>query len=152
MLLATAQGEVKKTPLKEFESVRRDGLIAMDLEKGDELVAAKLVHDDDDDRHCHVERPGDPLPASATLRSASRTTGGVRGIKLDEGRQGRRAGGRHADGHELLTLSENGSRQAHAVRGVPAAPAAAARASSPTRHAEDRQGRRGAHGRTPRRS
>ena len=43
MLLATKQGEIKKTPLKEFESVRRAGLIAMGLEDGDELVFARLA-------------------------------------------------------------------------------------------------------------
>ena len=40
MILATAQGEVKRTPLSQFESVRRSGLIAMDLPDGDELIAA----------------------------------------------------------------------------------------------------------------
>ncbi len=48
MLLATKKGEIKKTPLKEFESVRRAGLIAMGLETGDELVFARLAKDDDD--------------------------------------------------------------------------------------------------------
>src|SRR3990170_3441132 len=48
LVLATKLGEVKKTALKEFESVRRSGLIAMDLEPGDELVFARLAKEDDD--------------------------------------------------------------------------------------------------------
>ena len=48
MLLATKMGEIKRTPLSEFASVRRNGLIAMNLEPGDELIAAKLARADDD--------------------------------------------------------------------------------------------------------
>ncbi|MEX2372974.1 MAG: DNA gyrase subunit A, partial [Dehalococcoidia bacterium] len=41
MVLATELGVVKRTPLKEFESVRRPGLIAMRLDDGDALIAAR---------------------------------------------------------------------------------------------------------------
>ncbi len=37
LLMCTANGEIKKTKLSEFEVVRSSGLIAMDLEQGDEL-------------------------------------------------------------------------------------------------------------------
>ena len=47
MVMATKLGEVKKTPLKNFANVRRDGLIAMDLEPADELVSANLATDED---------------------------------------------------------------------------------------------------------
>ena len=43
MLMATKLGEIKKTPLKLFANVRRDGLNAMDLEAADELVSAHLA-------------------------------------------------------------------------------------------------------------
>ncbi|GAI10546.1 unnamed protein product, partial [marine sediment metagenome] len=48
LLMATCGGEIKKTPLVNFASVRSSGLIAMDLEEGDELVAARLATDQDD--------------------------------------------------------------------------------------------------------
>jgi DNA gyrase subunit A len=84
LVLATAKGEVKKTPLSEFESVRRAGLIAMDLEPGDELVIARQVHDDDD--IVLVTSGGKSVRFSVgELRSASRQSGGVRGISLGKG-------------------------------------------------------------------
>ena len=43
MVVATKRGEVKKTSLDEFAVVRSLGLIAMDLEPGDELIGARLV-------------------------------------------------------------------------------------------------------------
>jgi DNA gyrase subunit A len=83
MILATKKGEVKKTPLKEFESVRRAGLIAMGLEDGDELVFAQLAKEDDD--VMLVSALGKAMRFSATeLRSASRMSGGVRGMRLVE--------------------------------------------------------------------
>ncbi|HEU4760514.1 MAG TPA: DNA gyrase C-terminal beta-propeller domain-containing protein, partial [Dehalococcoidia bacterium] len=84
MLMATRMGEVKKTPLRNFAAVRRDGLIAMDLEPADEFVAAKLVSDED--QVILVTARGQSLRfAVKTLRSASRLSGGVRGVKLAAG-------------------------------------------------------------------
>jgi DNA gyrase subunit A len=81
MLLATKMGEIKKTPLKEFESVRRAGLIAMGLEDGDELVFARLASDDDD--VMMVSTQGKAIRFTVKeLRSASRMSGGVRGMRL----------------------------------------------------------------------
>ena len=81
MLLATKLGEVKKTPLREFESVRRAGLISMGLEDGDELVFARLAKETDD--VVLVSRQGKAIRFSiADLRSASRMSGGVRGMRL----------------------------------------------------------------------
>ncbi|MCH8815615.1 MAG: DNA gyrase subunit A [Chloroflexi bacterium] len=106
MVVASKQGEVKKTPLKNFENVRRDGLIAMNLEPDDELVSAKLANDTDD--VILVTALGQSLRFSVkTLRSASRLSGGVRGIRL--------APGDYVVGMEvaykgqaLLVASENG--------------------------------------------
>ncbi|MBI2913629.1 MAG: hypothetical protein HYY03_06885, partial [Chloroflexi bacterium] len=84
MLMATKLGEAKKTPLQNFASVRRDGLIAMDLEPADELVAAKLASDAD--RAIIVTARGQALRFTVgSLRSASRHSGGVRGVKLAAG-------------------------------------------------------------------
>src|SRR4051812_25724962 len=81
MILATKLGEVKKTPLREFESVRRAGLISMGLEDGDELVFARLAKETDD--VVLVSSQGKAMRFSiADLRSASRMSGGVRGMRL----------------------------------------------------------------------
>jgi DNA gyrase subunit A len=84
MVLATKLGEVKKTALSEFESVRRAGLIAMGLERGDELVVARLAAEGDDviviTSNGHAVRF-----AINDLRSASRMSGGVRGVRLGHG-------------------------------------------------------------------
>lgn len=106
MVMATAMGEVKKTPLADFKEVRRNGKIAMDLEKGDEFIAAKLVRDDDEVVLITSNGQAIRFPVSE-LRSASRTSGGVRGIKLAKG-------GRVValevvqDGWELFSISERG--------------------------------------------
>jgi len=86
MVMATKLGEVKKTPLKNFANVRRDGLIAMDLEAKDELVSAKLASDED--AAILVTARGQSLKFRVgALRSASRISGGVRGIRLASGDQ-----------------------------------------------------------------
>jgi len=84
LIVATKKGEVKKTALEEFESVRRNGLIAMDLEEDDELIGAKLAHTNDD--ALLITAHGYAIRFTvAELRSASRTSGGVRGIRLGKG-------------------------------------------------------------------
>ncbi len=84
MVMATQLGEVKKTPMKNFANVRRDGLIAMDLEDEDEFVSARICNDSDD--AIMVTANGQAIRfAVKTLRSASRLSGGVRGIKVKDG-------------------------------------------------------------------
>src|SRR5437763_6454950 len=84
MIVATRKGEVKKTAMDEFEVVRRSGMIAMDLEEDDELIGAKLAHADDD--VLMITAQGKAIRFTVEeLRSASRTSGGVRGIRLAKG-------------------------------------------------------------------
>ncbi|MFL5659197.1 MAG: DNA gyrase subunit A [Ktedonobacteraceae bacterium] len=83
MIVATKKGEVKKTAMDEFEVVRRSGLIAMDLEEDDELIGAKLARAGDD--VLMITAQGKAIRFTvAELRSASRTSGGVRGIRLTD--------------------------------------------------------------------
>jgi DNA gyrase subunit A len=107
MLLATRRGEIKKTPLREFESVRRSGLIAMDLEPGDELVFARLAREQDD--VVLVSSQGKAIRFTvAELRAASRTSGGVRGMRLNPDDDAVVAMEVVESGSMLLTLSETG--------------------------------------------
>jgi len=83
MIVATKKGEVKKTAMDEFEVVRRSGLIAMNLEDDDELIGAKLARAEDD--MLLIAAHGRAIRFTvAELRSASRTSGGVRGIRLSK--------------------------------------------------------------------
>ena len=80
LLMATCRGEIKKTAVESFASVRSSGLIAMDLEAGDELVAARLATDQDD--VILVTQNGQSIRFSVSgLRASSRTSGGVCGIR-----------------------------------------------------------------------
>jgi DNA gyrase subunit A len=81
LVQATRRGEAKKTSLAEFESVRRAGLISMDLEPGDEAVTAKQAAEGDD--VIFISDRGRGVRFSVKeLRAASRASGGVRGIQL----------------------------------------------------------------------
>ena len=44
--MATRKGVVKKTALSEFSNPRRKGIWALDIDEGDELIAARLVKAD----------------------------------------------------------------------------------------------------------
>jgi DNA gyrase subunit A len=84
MVMATKMGEVKKTPVDNFTTVRSSGLIAMDLEPGDELVSVSLATDKDD--VLMVSRKGQSIRFDVkSLRPASRISGGVRGMRLAQG-------------------------------------------------------------------
>ncbi len=81
LLMATCRGEIKRTALDRFASVRSSGLIAMDLEEGDELVAVSLATDQDD--VILITQKGQSIRfAVSSLRATSRTSGGVCGIRL----------------------------------------------------------------------
>jgi DNA gyrase subunit A len=84
MVMATKLGEIKKTAVENFSVVRSSGLIAMDLAPKDELVAVALATDKDD--VVLVTRKGQSICFGvSSLRAASRTSGGVRGVRLSEG-------------------------------------------------------------------
>ncbi len=81
LMLATQHGEIKKTASDQFLVVRSSGLIAMDVEEGDELVVARLATDKDD--VMMITRKGQSIRfAVSSLRASLRTSGGVAGIRL----------------------------------------------------------------------
>ena len=82
--LATVKGRVKRMPLSEFESVRMSGLIAVNLNEGDELGWALLTSGNDE--IIMVTRGGQALRTSEEeFRPMGRTAAGVIGIKLETG-------------------------------------------------------------------
>jgi len=81
MIMATRRGVIKRSALEEFASVRANGLIAMRLGKGDELVAARVARQGDE--VILVTEGAQAIRfALSGLRTASRTSGGVRAIHL----------------------------------------------------------------------
>ncbi len=117
MIVATKKGEVKKTAMDEFEVVRRSGLIAMNLEDDDELIGAKLAHADDD--ILLITAQGKAIRFTVDqLRSASRTSGGVRGIRLAKGDRVVSLNLAPKDG-QLLVVNENGYGKRTSVEEYP---------------------------------
>jgi DNA gyrase subunit A len=106
LITATKKGIMKKTALKEYDSSRRDGLIALTLDEDDELIGVKLTQGVDD--ILLATRNGIGIRfAEADVRDMGRTARGVKGISLEENDEvvGMDVIG---DEGELLTMSENG--------------------------------------------
>jgi len=84
LFFATKNGQVKKTKFTEYDSSRRDGLIAINLKDGDELV--RVVQTSGSDDIFLVAAGGQTVRFSEELvRDMGRGAAGVRGMKLREG-------------------------------------------------------------------
>jgi DNA gyrase subunit A len=84
LMMATRKGFVKKTALSEYATVRRAGLIAIALRKGDEL--AWVAPCGKDDRIILATRKGKGICFKASdARPMGRPTQGVTGIRLQKG-------------------------------------------------------------------
>src|SRR5579862_7325676 len=83
VFFATRNGTVKKTDLKDFSHVRNGGIIAINIEKGDELVAARLT--DGVQIVFLASHDGQAIRFEETdVRSMGRNATGVRGMNLAE--------------------------------------------------------------------
>jgi len=83
LVIATRRGMVKKTRLPEYDTNRTGGIIAINLADGDELIAARLVAEQDD--LLLVSRKGMSARFSAgdaSLRPMGRATSGVIGMRF----------------------------------------------------------------------
>jgi len=84
LIMATRKGFVKKTPIAEYANVRRAGLIAIALRKGDQL--AWVAPCTDRDRILLGTKKGKGIVFKATdARPMGRSTQGVTGIRLRKG-------------------------------------------------------------------
>ncbi len=87
VLMATARGTVKKTPLAEFSRPRPSGIIAVSLEEGDYLVGGVLTDGSADVMLFSSEGKAVRFAESA-VRPMGRQAAGVRGMRLpDDGSQ-----------------------------------------------------------------
>ena len=106
LLFATKNGLIKKTKLSEFESVRQNGLKALNIKDGDELIAAKITNGNDD--IFLITKQGLCMRFNEdSLRDMGRTAAGVRGIKVKEGDE-LIAMLVSNEGKELLLVTDNG--------------------------------------------
>jgi DNA gyrase subunit A len=106
MIMSTSKGIVKKTNMDNFKDVRRSGLIAMKLGPNEELIGVDVVSQTG--KIMLVSRNGQAVKfAVAPLRTASRTSGGVRGIKLNPGDMVVSMGTVQPNA-DLITVTENG--------------------------------------------
>ncbi|KYH33765.1 DNA gyrase subunit A [Neomoorella mulderi] len=84
LFMATRRGTVKKTPLAEYHTSRRDGLIAINLEDGDELIG--VLRTEGDNEVILVTRQGKAIRfAEDEVRPMGRAAHGVKGLALEDG-------------------------------------------------------------------
>jgi DNA gyrase subunit A len=86
MFMATKKGIVKKTSLTEYANVRKNGVFAIALEEGDELIGARITQNHEEvllisERGMCIKFDQD------TIRPLGRVTHGVRGMRLHAGDQ-----------------------------------------------------------------
>ncbi len=108
LLMATKNGLIKKTPLKEYDTTRRTGLQGITLKDEDELIAVRLT--DGEDNVVLVTRNGLCITFDEKeVRPIGRVAQGVIGIRLDDddeviGMESVINGGKAT----LLAITENG--------------------------------------------
>ena len=83
LVMCTSHGTIKKTPLSEFESIRRSGINAIGLEEGDVLV--EVQHSTGGDEIMIATKGGMSIRfPESDVRSMGRAAMGVKGIRLLE--------------------------------------------------------------------
>ncbi len=109
LFMATKNGTVKKTTLDEFDNVRRSGLIAIKLDKGDALRWVDATTGSDE--VAITTSNGQAIHfKESDVRSMGRSATGVRGIKLkkDDKVVGMDIVFKGQKGNQLLVITENG--------------------------------------------
>mgnify|MGYP002578559779 FL=1 len=83
IVMATRQGVIKKTPVEEFDNIRRGGIIALSLREDDELISVSFSYGDDE--FLIGSKKGKCVRFhEEDVRPMGRTATGVRAIQLDE--------------------------------------------------------------------
>ena len=106
--MATKQGLIKRTPLKEYDSTRKTGLLGINLKEDDELIDVRLTNGEND--IVMVTKKGLCITfAEKDGRSVGRVSQGVIGIRLDSGDEviGMEPISDRSNG-TLLAITENG--------------------------------------------
>ena len=106
LMLATKKGLIKKTPLEEFESIKRNGKIAIKFNDDDELIDAMITSGDDE---CLIASSEGMCIHfhEKDVRPVGRTAMGVKAMNLGKGAT-LVALAIVKPGCELLTVTKNG--------------------------------------------
>jgi DNA gyrase subunit A len=111
LVFGTSQGMVKKTPFKDYDTpIRADGIIAIKIKQGDELVRVRMTSGKDD--IILVSKSGRAARFSEKqVRSMGRGTAGVKGMNVSD--KGNRVLSLDVVDHtdtkgDLLVVTENG--------------------------------------------
>ena len=84
LFFVTRLGTVKRTELSDFQNVRKGGIIAINLEKGDDLVEVRLTNGNNE--IVLITQQGMSIRFQEDqVRSMGRNAGGVKGIELEKG-------------------------------------------------------------------
>ena len=117
LAMVTKDGVIKKTNIKEFDNVRRSGLIAINLKKGDALK--KVVKSSDKSDIIIITRKGQSIRfKEKDVRAMGRQASGIRAIRLGKGDEviGMDIVPTEAAESYLLVLSENGYGKRTAIK------------------------------------
>lgn len=108
IIMATKEGQVKKTTLEAYSRPRRDGIIAINIKEGDSLLAAELT--DGDSNIILANKSGRAIRFHEDdVRDMGRNTSGVKGMSL--GKNGEIVDMvviRNTHEATVLAISENG--------------------------------------------
>lgn len=106
LFMATRRGVVKKSVLSEYNSSRKDGIAAINLDENDELIGVKMTNGNED--IILGTRKGKAIRFNEQeVRSIGRTARGVKGISLDKD-DWVVSMDAVIDAAELMVISENG--------------------------------------------
>lgn len=106
LIMATQNGIIKKTPLKDYSNISRAGIIAISLKEDDRLVSVALCQKEQEILLCS-ENGYTVRFSENQVRSVSRGSLGVKGMNLREGDKVK-AMVVYQENHSLLIVTENG--------------------------------------------
>ena len=113
IMFATSHGTIRRNKLTDFQNIRSNGLIAMKLDEGERLVDVRIARADEDVFLASRNGKAIRFPVDDIRVFASRSSTGVRGMKLSDGDEviGMSILKREPEGTEgqaLLSVSERG--------------------------------------------
>lgn len=107
LIMITRSGTIKKTPMSEFDSIRKNGLIAINLKDGDKLIS--VSQSNGDENIYVITKLGKAIAFNENdVRSMGRNAAGVRAINLDYGDEVVSMELDIDGTREMLVVSENG--------------------------------------------
>lgn len=107
LVMITRSGTIKKTPMSEFDSIRKNGLIAINLKDDDKLIS--VSQSNGDENIYVITKLGKAIAFNENdVRSMGRNAAGVRAINLDYGDEVVSMELDIDGTREMLVVSENG--------------------------------------------